>query len=306
MKKVLYPAALLLILMLALTGCDKGSSSDSKVIAKVGKSSITEDDFMKQINRVPEWARKQFTDEAGKQQFLEELIRRELIHQKALDMRLHKDTEYMEKVEEFEIMTLVSMILKKEIEEKSVVGDDEVKAFYDQNSDKFRVGTQIKASHILVNTEEEAKDLHDKITKGEDFAKLAKAHSKDPGSAQKGGDLGYFGQGKMVPEFERAAIILKPGEVSSPVRTRFGYHIIKLHDIKKGELASFEQTKEPLRKQLLTEKRKKMFDAFVENLKGESEVTINEEAMAAINLPWQKAEEKHPEVAPAAPAEEAK
>ena len=92
-----------------------------------------------------------------------------------------------------------------------------------------------------VETEEKAKTLIDKISSGEKFAKLAKENSKDKGSAEKGGDLGYFGRGKMVPEFERATLGLKVGELSSPVKTRFGFHVIKLTAIKEGDPANFEQ-----------------------------------------------------------------
>ena len=91
--------------------------------------------------------------------------------------------------------------------------------------------TRIKASHILVKSEDEAKRLCEKIKNGEDFGKLAKAHSKCP-SGKSGGDLGFFGKGQMVREFENAAFALSIGEVSAPVKTQFGWHIIKLTDKK--------------------------------------------------------------------------
>lgn len=300
MKKSLYLIFLLSVLVPAMTGCDqlKIGGNDSPVIAKINKKTITEDDFLREIDRVPEWARAQFTGEEGKDKFLDELIKRELIFQDAKKMRLHKDEEYLAKVEEFEKMTLVSLILKKEVEEKAKVEDAEIRAFFDQNEDKFTVGSQIKASHILVQTEEEAKKIHERIDKGESFAKLAKSLSKDKVSAEKGGDLGYFERGKMVPEFERAALDLKPGEVSRPVKTRFGYHIIKLTDIKKGKQANFEQSKESITRQLLSQKRKVLFDAYVDKLKGKSKISKIEDTIAAIVLPWEQTEtegEKQPQ-----------
>jgi parvulin-like peptidyl-prolyl isomerase len=96
----------------------------------------------------------------------------------------------------------------------------------------------------------------------------------------------------MVPEFERAASSLKPGEVSDPVKTRFGYHIIKLVDIKKGDPASFEQSKESIKKQLLAEKRKKLFDSYVEKLKLDSKITKDETVLSSLTLPWEQAEEQ--------------
>jgi peptidyl-prolyl cis-trans isomerase C len=281
-------------LFAVLTGCDKtgGEKPDSTVIAEVNKDPITENEFLREVTRVPEWARSQFKGNEGKDKFLDEMIKRELIYQHATKMKLDNDEEYLTKVKEFEKMTLVSLVLKKEVEEKAYVDDEEVQAFYNENQDKFTIGTELKASHILVETEPEAKEIRERIDKGESFSKLAKELSKDKGSAEKSGDLGYFGRGKMVPEFERAASSLKPGEVSDPVRTRFGYHIIKLTDIKKGNPASFEQSRDSIRKQLLAEKRKRVFDSFVERLKSESTITRDEPALTAIILPWEQSEEQ--------------
>lgn len=297
MKKAFISSLITGCLFLAVTGCDKfgGETPDSPVIAKVNNAPITQNDFVKEVSKVPEWARTQFTGEEGKDKFLDELIKRELIYQHATEMKLQNDEEYRTKVEEFKKMTLVSLVLKKEVEDKAVVDDAEAKAFFDQNQDKFTIGTELRASHILVQTEEEAESIHEKIKNGEDFAKLAKEHSKDTGSAEKGGDLGYFGRGKMVPEFERAAAGLKPGEVSEPVKTRFGYHIIKLIDIKEGTPANFEQSRESIKRQLMAEKRKKLFDAYIEKLKGELDVVKVEENLADISLPWEPAEEPQSE-----------
>jgi len=91
--------------------------------------------------------------------------------------------------------------------------------------------TQVRASHILVNTEQEAKNIIEQLNAGKKFEDLAKQCSSCP-SGQKGGDLGYFTRGKMVPEFEQAAFAMKKGQVSAPVKTAFGYHIIKVTDAK--------------------------------------------------------------------------
>ncbi len=300
MKRAIFYAFLATALFTSLPGCEQPGTqkSDSPVIASIDKGTITEDDFLREVGRVPEWARAQFKGEEGKDKFLDEMIKRELIYQHARNMRLHNDEEYLEKVREFEKMTLVSLVLKKEVEEKAFVDETEVKAFYDQNEEKFTIGTELKASHILVETEDEARDLHERITKGESFAELAKEYSKDKGSADKGGDLGFFGRGKMVPEFEKAAASLKTGEVSQPVRTRFGYHIIKLTDIKKGQAANYEQSKESIQRQLLADKRKKFFDAFVDKLKGESSITKNKPAVTAVPLPWDQGGEAEPGALP--------
>lgn len=296
MKKVSFYALLIVCLFTAM-GCNKsgGGKTGGPVIAKVDKADITKDDFIKEVGRIPEWARQQFQGDEGKDKFLDELIKRELIYQHALKMKLDKDPEYLDKTREFEKMTLVSLVLKKEVEDKAAVDDAEVKSFYDKNADKFTIGTELRASHILVETEKEAKDIHARIKKGESFGDLAKKYSKDRGSADKGGDVGYFTRGKMVPEFENAAASLKPGEVSEPVKTRFGYHIIKLTEIKQGNRASFEQSAESIHRQLLGEKRKNLFDTYVEKLKKDMKVVKNETNLKSISLPWeQSGEAKQP------------
>lgn len=106
---------------------------------------------------------------------------------------------------------------------------------------------EIKASHILVEDEETAKEVKNKLNEGASFEELAQEYSTD-GSAANGGDLGYFGPGQMVPEFEEAAYALEVGEISEPVQSQFGFHIIKLTD--KKEVAPFEEMKEEIREEL--------------------------------------------------------
>lgn len=163
--------------------------------------------------------------------------------------------------------TLVGKFKKKETEAIKVT-DEEVKAYYDKNPDKFK-NTSMRingeealwARHILINTvdpqtqkdlpadkqdeaKKKAQDLLAKAKNGEDFAKLAKENSEDPGSAQYGGDY-VFGKGKMVPEFDAAAFNLNPGQVSDLVKTKFGYHIIKLEEkIAKDQPVSFNCAKQ--------------------------------------------------------------
>lgn len=112
---------------------------------------------------------------------------------------------------------------------------------------------EIKASHILVKDEATAKKVKEELGQGKSFEELAKQYSEDTGSKEKGGDLGFFGAGKMVKEFEDAAYKLKKDEVSEPVKSQFGYHIIKVTDIKEPE-KSFEQSKADIKKELVAKK----------------------------------------------------
>lgn len=120
-------------------------------------------------------------------------------------------------------------VLEKKLSEKDVkITDADIQAYYDKNKAQLGTPEQVTASHILVKTEDEAKAVEKRLSSGEDFAKVAKEVSIDPGSKDKGGDLGTFGKGQMDPAFEKAAFSLKPGAVSDPVKSSFGWHVIKV------------------------------------------------------------------------------
>ena len=107
-----------------------------------------------------------------------------------------------------------------------------------------KVEDEVRARHILVESKEKARELFEKVAYGTDFAELAKQNSKDPGSKDQGGDLGYFSRGQMVPQFEEAAFKLQKGEVSQPFETQFGWHILKVDDRRAGQVAPFDAVKD--------------------------------------------------------------
>lgn len=145
------------------------------------------------------------------------------------------------------------------------ITDAEVKKFYDEKVASAASGEEIKASHILVATEDKAKEILELLGRGSEFAELAKQYSTDPGSKDSGGSLGYFTKGRMVPAFEAAAFQLKVGEVSLPVKSQFGWHIIRVDDRRQRKPPPFEAVKERIiaalvrnkARQLGTELRKK-------------------------------------------------
>jgi len=139
-------------------------------------------------------------------------------------------------------------LIRKAHEANATVTDKEIEEFYDQYKDNIGGNDRIRASHILVDTEEEAKEIVEQLKGGADFAELAKEKSKD-GSSAVGGDLGFFQKGDMVPEFEEAAFALNINDVSDIVKSQFGYHIIKKTDEKKG--ATLEDLKGPIKTMLI-------------------------------------------------------
>jgi parvulin-like peptidyl-prolyl isomerase len=278
MRRVL----ILLFVFCMVFACAKKEEQKGAYLAKIGDSVITQADFEREMKGLPEFVQKMFEGAAGKESFLNELIKRELLYKEALKKGLDKDPEYVKKLEDFKKITLVGLLLQKEIEGKVKVSDQEVKDYYEKNKGKFAPVTQIRASHILLKTEEEAKQIEEKLKKGEDFAQLAKKYSIDTATAKNGGDLGYFSKGQMVPEFESAAMSLKPGQISEPVKTKVGYQIIKVTDKKMGQPVDFDKVQKLISQNLMAEKQKEVFDSYVEGLKKSFKVEINKEALSKL------------------------
>ncbi len=161
---------------------------------------------------------------------------------------------------------VVNVKVTKLLKSRISVSEDEIKNYFEENKATFAQEKQVKASHILVDTEEKANEIKDKLAKGEDFAKLAKDNSKDTGSKENGGDLGFFGTGQMVKEFEEAAFALKAGEISEPVKTQFGYHIIKVTEIKNAEEANYEKSKAKISDILFEQKLQTEYSAWLQDL----------------------------------------
>lgn len=137
---------------------------------------------------------------------------------------------------------------------KKSVSDADAKQIYDAQVGQLKPEEEVQARHILVETEDQAKDLKKKIAEGTDFVAAAKENSKDPGSKDDGGMLGYFGRGQMVPEFEKAVFSLNKGDVSDPIKTQFGWHLIKLEDKRPRKPPAFEVVKDRILQSLLLQK----------------------------------------------------
>jgi len=156
------------------------------------------------------------------------------------------------------------------------VTEEAVRAEYDAYVAQFEPVDEIRASHILVETEEEANTLKAELDGGADFATLAREHSIDPGAAN-GGDLGFFGRGMMVQPFEEAAFALGDGAISAPVQSQFGWHIIKLEEKRQSQPPAFEQVAPQIQNQLLMQ----TFTETVDELMADVEVTIEDPALKA-------------------------
>lgn len=160
------------------------------------------------------------------------------------------------------------------------VSDDEVRAFYDQNQETlYTFPTDVvRASHVLLPADqaERAKEITAKARNGGDFAALAAEYSTDPGSARQGGDLGYFTQDRMVPEFASVAFALKPGEISDPVQSEFGWHVILVVDRKGPGTLTFEEASSDIKNRLLPQKQDEVVEAWIGRLEQGATISKSE------------------------------
>jgi peptidyl-prolyl cis-trans isomerase C len=180
----------------------------------------------------------------------------------------------------------VNRMLEKEFETAIATSDADVRKFYDDNKARFREPESMRASHILIRADQNADaaakakaraqlaGLEAQVKKGADFAALAKQHSQDPGSAQNGGDLGFFTRGQMVPPFEQAAFATKPGQVSGIVETPFGYHLIRVAEQKPGRDLGFDEVKGQIVEYMKQQLREQKSNAFIEQLRAKAKVEV--------------------------------
>lgn len=233
------------------------------------------------------------SEDEFKSKFDELLKARYQGNRKTFDEDLERNKYTYEEFEtQFKQQILLSKLYQKVIE-KVKIDEPELKKYYDEHTDMYKEPEKIKAQHILVKAEEGKKDQETKakakadsllaqLQGGADFAKLAKENSDDTSNKDAGGELGAFGKGMMVTEFEEAAWKLKEGELTpAPVKTRFGYHIIKRGASVPAMTKGFAEVKESIRAQLDREKKQKTFEDWLKQLKDKSKIEINEKMTAA-------------------------
>lgn len=184
---------------------------------------------------------------------VEELIKREVLRQDAIAQHLDQTPDNIARLDNAQRMVL-SQLAAEHFMESAPISDTDIQKSYDEQIGAMKQ-TEYKARHILVETEAQAKDIIKKLQKGEKFADLAKKHSKDPGSKNSGGDLGWFNPQQMVAPFSAAVATLKNGEYSqAPVQTQFGWHVIQLEDSRDQTPPPLEAVKDQLRSMLQTQK----------------------------------------------------
>lgn len=219
------------------------AAAEDAVVATVNGKSITEADVRlaeaeigSDLGSLPEATKRRV--------LVEYLIENQLFAEAAEGDKLASSAEFDGRMQYWRRRALRDTYFDKSV--KSAVSEAEAKRYYDQQVKQLKPEEEVQARHILVESEDKAKEIAEQIAHGADFAQMAKEHSKDPGTKDEGGSLGYFSRGQMVPQFEEAAFKLQKGDISQPVQTQFGWHLIQVEDRRERQPPGFDAIKERL------------------------------------------------------------
>lgn len=279
MRRCLYVSLIFTLSLILLIGCGKIShkATGEDVIAVVNGKAITKQEFDKRIKVLPEYYRE--IAKTRKKEFLNDMIDELLLYNQALKLGIHKNQEVIDMIEHAKRRIIVSKLIKHQIEAKAEVTEKEIEEYYNSNRDKYIIPEKWRASHILVDTEEVAKEVLDQLSAGASFEELARRYSKDPTSIR-GGDIGLFTSGELVPEFEQEIKRLNVGQISGIVKTRFGYHIIKVTDHIQEKQQDLESVKEGIKNELLSKKRRQIYDEYLRRLRDSADIEVSQTFIA--------------------------
>ena len=252
-------------------------AADSKaIVATIATNNhITAGDVQARIETMPSQYSAIYTTPDGKRKILDQLVEEKLLALEANAKGYSSNAEVLKMLEEVKAEIMVNQYLRDSVKDISV-SDAEITSHYNSKKAEYTAPEQVRASHILVDTQEAAKAIIADLNKGKNFAEVAQELSTDTGSAARGGDLGFFARGQMVEPFEKAAFALKTGELSkTPVQTQFGWHIIKVAEHRAAQQIALNDVKQDIRSELLMQKQRAKIQTLLDDAKKKYPVKTN-------------------------------
>lgn len=239
---------------------------DNRILAKVGSLTVMESEVNEMVAAFAQRGQN-LDNPQGRAMILEQLISNKLFLLDAQKNMYEYNAEFKAQMQKIKEDMLINFATAKALEGVKEATEDEVKAFYEANKERFTAGETVNASHILVDSEEKATSLLEEIKAGKiSFEDCARANSSCP-SKDNGGNLGEFTRGQMVPEFDSAVFAMNVGEVSGPVKTQFGYHLIKLVAKNESRVYAYDEIKDQLKEMATKEKQQNAFKSKINQLK---------------------------------------
>jgi peptidyl-prolyl cis-trans isomerase C len=277
---------ILLLLVASFSGCQKPAEKGlgEKDLVKINEVSISMEEFQQMLERQPLEGKMKLLSEKGTRDFLENyVVPREVLFQEAKKNGLDKNKEILAKIDDARRAILIDALLEEALRKTAEVSEEEIQRYYKENPTLFTEPQEIKIRHIVVNTEPALKEVVTKLSQGESFAKLASAYNVGH-FKEDGGNLGYIRRGQLAPpfaQFEEAAFSLrKRGEISEVVSTPYGYHIIRLEDLRGSTLKPLNRVKERIRFFLQPKKKQEAYLEYVKEAKSKTKILINEKLWA--------------------------
>lgn len=274
-------AGIVILMVLALTTmrsiiATSLASDQDQVIAVVNSEPIHLTQLEPLIAEYQRQTRKKQVSAEDKMQLLKNLIRRNLILQQDFTQQLRKSEEITKRVKEYEDQLVLQKYIKIHVLDFLTVGDEEAKQYYLNNLHKFAAPPKVRASHILLRSETEAKQVLKKLQAGESFSELAKQYSIDLPMAFEGGSMGIIERGKTLPQLQQALFILDDGEFSDIVKTQYGWHILRVDERITAQYIPYESARGRIKAILKREKEARAYDTMTQQLEKEANITIYE------------------------------
>jgi parvulin-like peptidyl-prolyl isomerase len=258
------------ILSALFSGC--GTQEQAQVVARVGDREITVDEMQAQWKQASRLKIQGVSELQRKKELVDKLVGDQVVIMEAYKEGLDNQVDNDPALADQKNRIILSILYQKEIADKCEVSESEMRREYERTKE------EIHAAHILVETEPEAEEIYEDLKGGADFGELAKERSIDPTVGTNQGDLGFFTWGKMVPEFQEAAFAMQEGEISKPVKTTYGWHVIKLIERREKEQPPFEESKDLIKTKLTNEKREKRVKEYFSQLRKKVDFTLNPDA----------------------------
>jgi len=251
-----------------------GESVKDVPVAVVNGVSITKGQLTPVLEEYRTKAGKRSLESQEKMEVVKSVVRRHLILQQKEVAELRKSERIRKQLKEMEDQLVLAAYLEQHVGQYLTVSDGELQEYYKANLSSFSTPPKVKAKHILLRSEAEAKAVLEKLRKGADFSAMAKQYSIDLPMALEGGSMGTIEKGKTLPELQQVLFSLKEGEVSDVVKTRFGYHILSVEEIIPISPKSFDEVKGEIKTTLIRQKEAKAFEKMVAEIEKRAEIKI--------------------------------
>ena len=278
-KKIQEGRALVLFIMMGFVATGCGTKKHDPMLARFGRSEVRQSEFLQKMMLMPKEIRS--VAFRHKRDFIEQMLDESILQEEAKRRKIDQLPDVKDLLSQAHRKVMIAKLVELEVDQKVKLEQDEVERYYEAHREDFMTPLMLRASQILVETEEEAKAIRAQIDQGADFEELARKKSLDY-TGRRGGDIGFFQKGQLIPDFENVAFAMKKGEISPVFKTQFGYHILKLTDRAESAQRDFKSVRTLLEKQLLVEKRSKAYKEFVSKLKGNRKVELNESVVATL------------------------